>query len=146
MRPLRIGLVGVNMALLAAFWPLTDELLSADASRRTAFKPSSVSLPVTNSWPEQPELARPLFRAGPSPAEHEDPQGTGSSPNMRLLGIVLTEQRRIAVLERDGATLRVAEGDDLDGWQVARIEPRKVRLENSEQHIDILLDMPADAP
>ncbi|MDF2810744.1 MAG: hypothetical protein K0S56_1775 [Microvirga sp.] len=139
-------LISVNMALLGAFWPVTDELLSTDKSLRTTFKPSSVLLPVPHSWPEQPELARPLFRVGPSPAEHEDPPGTGSSPNMRLLGIVLTEQRRIAVLERDGATLRVEEGDDLNGWQVARIEPRKVRLKNSEQHIDVLLDTPADAP
>jgi hypothetical protein len=145
MSPLRIIQISVNLALLAAFWPLTNELLSSDASDLTAYKPSSVLSRASRSWPEQPELTRPLFRGGPSPAGDDDrPLDVGSGPNIRLLGIVLADERRVAVLERDGASLRVEEGDDLDRWHVTRIERRKIRLESSEQQIDVLLDTTVD--
>jgi len=145
MRLRRFVLVGINLALLAAFWPLADELLSVDVSDPVAYRPSSHLPPAFIPWPEQPDLERPLFRNGPPPSEHDDPPPTvDSRPTIRLLGITLTNERRVAMIEINGLTLRIEEGGDVNGWQVTQIEPRKIRLENSEQHVDVLLDPPAD--
>ncbi|WP_112664628.1 hypothetical protein [Microvirga flavescens] len=145
MRLRRILLIGINIVLVATFGPFIGELLSTDLSAGSTFKVSSVSLPPPVQKPEHPELARTLFHARPLPVDSESlsPE-KGSTSNVRLLGVILTEEQRIAVVERAGVALRVEEGDMLDGWQVTMIAARKIRLQSEEQNIDVLLDPPVD--
>lgn len=141
MRTRRVLIVGVNLTLLVAFWPLTHDFVPVDTSTGVAYKPTSVSMPDFIVLPEQSELVGPLFRAKVPPPKADEPaSNAGSSPNLRLLGIVLTDEHQIAVLEHNGATIRVEEGDDLNGWKVTKIESRKIRLESLGQNIDVLLD------
>lgn len=149
MRPLRIILSGINLLLLAAFWPVAGELLATDRVEHAAYKASPAPVPTPHPQAAQPDLTRLLFRAEPSRIERDDAPpdvGLASGRTMRLVGIVLTDQRRVAVLDRDGTILRVAEGDQVDGWQVTRIERRKIRLQNAEQQIDVPLDRSTDTP
>ncbi|MEE1611419.1 hypothetical protein [Microvirga sp. CF3016] len=136
-------LIGLNLALLAAFWPLASELLSAGSLGPATYRQASVSLPESGSWREQPELARRLFRGEPAPEHDVSSPSTEASPTMRLVGVVLTDERRIAVIELNGSTLRVGEGDALEGWQVTRIERRMVELVDiAERRLELSLDLP----
>jgi hypothetical protein len=48
-------------------------------------------------------------------------------------------------LPQQGTELRVREGEDVEGWRVTSIAPRKIHLRHSERRIDIPLDAPGDA-
>jgi Tfp pilus assembly protein PilP len=136
-------LIGLNLALLAAFWPSGNELLSGDPLGPATYRQASVPLPESGSRPEQPELARRLFRGEPAPERDVSPSSAAASPTMRLVGVVLTDERRVAVIELNGSALRVGEGDAVEGWQVTRIERRMVRLVDvSERRIELSLDLP----
>ncbi|MGO4571637.1 hypothetical protein [Microvirga sp. 2TAF3] len=145
MRLLRILLITINMVLAAAFClPLGDVRFTEPS--RSILKVDSLSLPTLVSWPEQPEFARTLFRARPLQVEADNPSpDIGVDPKVRLLGIILTEGQRVAVVERDGAAIRVEEGAHLNEWQVTMIAPRMIRLTHAEQNRDVLLDPQTDS-
>lgn len=88
-------------------------------------------------------IARPLFE--PTRRPHEPPRsvvpppppppptqpaaGGTEPPRHRLLGVIMTSERSLALLAgSDGKSLRVEIGDVLDGWQVKRIAPTEVVL------------------
>jgi hypothetical protein len=146
MTPRRILLVSINVALVAALWPAAMDLATRGPSPDTPLKRRAVSPPVLKQRPEPADLSRSLFRSGSPPVEEDaEAPAAESSSIIRLLGIIITDESRIAVLERDGAVMRVQEDDDIGGWQIAEIATRKIRLENEEQNLEIPLDKPADA-
>lgn len=142
MRPFRLLLIGINLGLVTAFGLSTGQLLSADPPHPRP-KPASLPLPPSVPQREQADLTRSLFRVIPSAAEADNtPEEDPSTPNIRLLGIALTGEQRIAMVEHNGTVTRVLEGDDLEGWRVRAITARTIQIENAEQHIDVTLDAP----
>lgn len=76
-------------------------------------------------------LARPLFNATrrPAPANADDGANDRDLADMRLTGIVTEPHRRVAIFARAGGkALAVKEGEEVDGWRVEAIAPRKVSL------------------
>lgn len=147
MRRRRLLLIGLNIALLAAFWPFINS--GAPPSGYPAGSASMTApsrfLPDPIPRTEPPSFARPLFRERLVPAEPvETPAPPGLS--VRLVGAALTEGHRIALVEREGTVLRVEEGDELEGWQVTAIAPRAIRFTRAKQHIDVQLDSQTDQP
>lgn len=147
MRLTRIVLIVTNLALLAAFWALASELQFIPGSDHATYKRNPVSLPAPGFRPDVPALDRSLFRTKPILSEPNSSSSASSSrPNIRLLGIVRTAERQVAVIELDGSTLRVEEGGDVNGWQITIVEPRRIRLESAGHHVDVPLDPPNDVP
>jgi hypothetical protein len=75
-------------------------------------------------------LARPLFSSTRRPPQAAV-AGTGDSDlaDRRLTGIVTTPGRRLAIFAVSGdKPLKVAEGDEINGWRVESITPREVSL------------------
>jgi hypothetical protein len=146
MRSRRIVLVCINLALVMTLWPAADDLMTRSSSPDAPLKRGSILPPTIKQRPEPAAPGRSLFRSGPPPAEDDGAPADPQTPSViKLLGIVITDESRIALLERDGAIVRVEEGDDIGGWQVAEIGGRKIRLESAEQNLEIPLDKPADS-
>ncbi len=95
----------------------------------------SFSMPPIEDFAESVE--RPIFlatrrpRAGPAP-EEAPPAPTALS--FVLEGVVITSARRWALLRPEGGgdIIRLAEGDQVGGWQVIAIHPDKVSLRRDE--------------
>lgn len=78
-------------------------------------------------------VARPLFVPGRRPIGGPTAQGSDRVPRLRLVGIVLSGAVRLALVQSDGAAPRkLAEGQSLDGWMVAAIEPRRIVLRRDQ--------------
>jgi hypothetical protein len=78
-------------------------------------------------------VARPLFLPGRRPIGGPAGQGPDPLPQMRLVGIVLSGKVRLALVQSgDAAVRRLAEGQNLDGWIVAAIEPARVVLRRDQ--------------
>jgi len=90
-------------------------------------------------------VERPLFspsrqRLGVQPAAVTVP-----SLDLLLLGIVISTDQRIALVELDGAPRPVKQGDEISGWQVARIEPDRILVRHDMMERELLLDFAAPA-
>lgn len=144
----RLLLVALNLALLAAFWPAIDRPAPVGAPAASALVDRAPPpVPDAPRPPDPPDTGRPLFRSRLQPAEPvETPPEAESRPSVRLSGIVLMEDRRVALVEHGETMVRVAEGDELDGWEVTAIEPRAIRLTRAEQQVEVPLDPPVDEP
>jgi general secretion pathway protein N len=97
---------------------------------------------------------RPLFaptrRPPPKPvapvvSRVEPPAPPPPPPSLVVLGIVSEDgEGRAAVRAGDkgdkgGKVVRVRAGDDLDGWKVGRVEPRKLVLTQGDRSVDFNL-------
>jgi hypothetical protein len=87
--------------------------------------------------------ARPLFIPNRRPqAEDADAQAARSPvqpPSLSVQGVVLTPNRRIAVIAH-GAPVKfvaVAEGDTIDGWRVDSIDREHVALSSGDAKIEV---------
>jgi hypothetical protein len=95
----------------------------------------------------QDTVRRPLFektrRATPQPripeevASGEAIRGAVDPSALTLLGVLLSEGRAIALMNRKdtGQNVRVEEGDTVDGWTVERIELQRVVLRQGDAQI-----------
>lgn len=91
---------------------------------------------------------RPLFaptrRPPPKPvavvARPEPPPPPAPPPNVVLLGIVSEGgDGRAAIKQSGDKVMRVRMGDDVGGWKVERIEPRRLVLTLGERSVDFAL-------
>jgi hypothetical protein len=114
-------------------------------STNASSKATLSNFPPVKYRPDQPDLRRSLFRAERAAVEEGEPANEPDADlSARLLGVVLTGEKRIALLMRGDVISRVEEGDELDGWKVSEIAIRRVRLDNGERHVDIALDAAAE--
>jgi hypothetical protein len=103
--------------------------------------------PVEFAPPSRDEVeeiaARPLFSPSRRPfvaAEEEAaPAPAQPLPSVQLIGVLVTEQQRAALVQRaeGGDPSWVREGADLGGWQVEKIEHSRVHLRAGER-LDIV--------
>lgn len=113
-----------------------------DAARRATAETlaaAPVALPPlpAGPWPEQ--VRRPLFApdrrppaASPPPAVAEAPPET--PPPVAASGVVLRPSGAMALLRlADERTVRAVEGDEVEGWRVARIGAEGVQLSRGDR-------------
>lgn len=101
--------------------PIRLEGLEATV-KRPLFEPSRrafVPPPPPRAAPPPPKVAAP-----PPPV-----------PAFRLLGVVASGERSIAIITHPGrpTAMRLETGDLIDGWQIERIEPNRVVLARAGQ-------------
>jgi hypothetical protein len=94
--------------------------------------------PVEFTPPSRDEIeeiaARPLFspsrRPFVAPEEEEAPAPAESLPEVQLIGVLLTEQQRAALVQNTegGDPSWVREGTAVGGWRVEKIEGSRVHL------------------
>jgi hypothetical protein len=116
----------------AAAAPIAVVELARDAftevSTRTVFNPSRRLV-----------APKPVVMAPPPPPPATPRQPPFAAPT--LLGVLVSDEKRIAVLRAAGATeaLRLAEGEGAQGWTVKRIRADKVTLQVGASEHDVLL-------
>ena len=130
-----IGLLVGSVALGGLLWV---ELNSRPEEPSEPPKPARTALPATAA-PQTPKvdqlvevaLAQPLFSTTRRPPD----AGMGSHtpdpelPNMRLTGIVIEPDRRLAIFAIPGAKpLALAEGELINEWRVESVAPNQVSL------------------
>ncbi|MGG5811776.1 hypothetical protein [Falsiroseomonas sp. CW058] len=103
----------------------------------TAFVPALPGA-LPGPWPEQ--LARPPFdpsRRPPAPVEVSVPAFEPPPPGAAA-GIVIGPSGPLALLRLvDGRVQRVAEGMEVEGWRVTRIESARVELERDGRRVEL---------
>jgi hypothetical protein len=139
-RPVAIGLgFGATMVMMVAF--LTEDSGDAAASNQPVrVQPSAVMQKI-----DPPNidalvaeiLERPLFSASRQPADvaseqvAEAPKEPPKMPG-RLEGVTIRPEAREALFEREGQKpIAVKEGQEIEGWTVASIQPDQVLLKSS---------------
>jgi len=92
-------------------------------------------------------LERPLFsttrRPAPKPAapvvSAPPPAPPPSPPSVVVLGIVTEDGVGHAAIRSGDKVMRVRMGDDVGGWKVEKIEPRRLVLTLGERSVDFAL-------
>ncbi|WP_315833199.1 hypothetical protein [Bradyrhizobium prioriisuperbiae] len=90
---------------------------------------------------------RPLFspsrRPPPKPVApvvvSAPPLPPSPPPSVVLLGIVSENGDGRAAIRASDKVVRVRAGDDVDGWKVERVEPRRLVLTQGERSVDFAL-------
>ncbi|MGO4389329.1 hypothetical protein AB4Y85_17515 [Microvirga sp. 2YAF29] len=143
----RAVLIGINAALAAliglCLWlPLPSLPVSKEAGQSAAA--SDGALPSREI--AMPSLTRPLFHSGSTaPEASSSSQAETSAPGIRLVGVLLSEDAKIAFIERpDMPLVRLGEGEEIDGWAVTAIEPRQLTLTSQGQAVIYPLDPPSE--
>jgi hypothetical protein len=136
------------------------EISAAPASAAPVIAASAAAtdvFPAPVPWQNLAEMIdRPLFsreRRPPPPAAPvaataaETVAAEGGTadvalPDVVLVGVLLTDSRRIALLRQrgDGRTLRVSVGDAVGSWQVTKIEARRAVLQWQDKVAELLLN------
>lgn len=152
MRWRRLLSSGVALFLLAAaIWPwLPEEPVDLERNTLPAAAPEPLATitfrPLRSAYPET--LARPLFGSTrrPAPVEPESVAPPAAPPRLvgyRLTGIVSTGARRMILLETpDGTSVRLHEGESVDGWTVETIDETAVIVSLGQTRVDLLNDGP----
>jgi general secretion pathway protein N len=99
-------------------------------------------------------LERPLFTEGRTPPQQPTPEQTSVSPvkqtqlTLRLEGIALTPAARIAVVRdiTSNKLLRLAEGEEHQGWEVESIRATGATFKRGEQTQELTLELNKRSP
>jgi hypothetical protein len=129
------GLGAVVVFELTGGLPLAPEVTAAPP---TAPEVDWTREPIEFEPPSRDELeeiaARPLFSPSRRPfvavEEEEAPAPVESLPPVELVGVLMTEQQRGALVKAagEGEATWVREGNRIQGWEVERIEDSRVQL------------------
>ncbi len=132
----RLLLAGLNLALLAAlaaFWlyaapPWQPPAAMAPDQATLAVQP--VSRPALEPAAAQAIQERPLFIAGRhgSTAESNGDGKSGAFGEARLLGLLGSGKQTVAIVGSGNTTLRLKQGDKLDGWSLQGTEGRRAHF------------------
>lgn len=107
---------------------------------------ASLDAPLPRIIPA-PELDHSLFRQSPSETQNREIQETLPAPEIRLVGILVSNEVRIVLIEQqDTPSRRLREGDDIDGWIVTSIESRSMTLTGQGRVAVYPLDPESEAP
>ncbi len=135
-----VAALGFCVAVMSARWACAAETGGAAAVNNPVELQPLDQLSAT--------LARPLFaptrRPPPKPvavvARPEPPPPPPPPPSVVLLGIVSEDgDGRAAIKQSGDKVMRVRAGDDVGGWKVDRIEPRRLVLTLGERSVDFAL-------
>jgi hypothetical protein len=123
-----------RFVLLAGFWLANSgaaDALQPDVLTETRARPLFAP---TRRPPPRPQVSEPVAAVD----VHAAP------PNLRLVGVVFGSTIKRAILQRppDLETFGVAPGDEIDGWEVTRIELRQIVIGRDSQSIMIDLGAP----
>jgi hypothetical protein len=128
--------------------PIAEYDVPEPAPRVLPAKTSSIppfSAPTFSEFAEAEE--RPLFvpeRRRPKTASETEEEKPRARPDVVLIGIILDETRKIAVVKREGLpALRLTIGAMLDGWEVTAIEAGHIALKAGSDTYEIVLPKPA---
>jgi len=143
-RGLVLLLTGLCVLLAMVIWRETGGADTASAPPSTiaqAMPPAAAPPPAAKSAPALPPMSayaevteRPLFSPSRQPAPPEAAQeDLGNSSAFTLLGIVISEGERMALIEhgKPGVVARLKEGQAVEGWRVQTIEADRVILEHA---------------
>ena len=114
--------------------PLAPEVTAASPGAQLEWSREPVEFEPPPRDEVEAIAARPLFSPSRRPfvaAEEEAaPAPARSLPPVTLIGVLLTEQQRAALLQAvgEGAPSWVREGNRIQGWQIERIEQSRVHL------------------
>jgi general secretion pathway protein N len=127
-----LAMLGALLVALAA-WPWLPQGPAAQAPAAAAQNPlpgAALDLPPLASFAAIAD--RPLFT--PSRRPNAAVKGLASAAfvaRYRLLGLVTTGERRIALLADGSRIVEMKEGDALEGWSIKRIEPDRLVLSSA---------------
>lgn len=128
--PAAIVTVLLLLALLARAKALFDGPITEDVAARDV-PTGSLGSSAASTRPEIPWL-RPLFSRPSAQALANAPTLPGNLADNaglpRLIGIIWTDGRRVALFESAGATIRASVDGTVAGWQVAAIDLRSAVL------------------
>ncbi len=114
----------ILLAIAAALAGLTAWDFGQRATRPTtpATRPTAEAL--------APALERPLFSPTrrPAPETVKTPEAAPATVTFRLLGVAQSDGVGVAVIEVDGARVRLKRGQTVSGWRLAEIGARRVVL------------------
>jgi hypothetical protein len=138
-----IGIAGVAMAMTLAAVLRVETLWRGDyvpESEPLAPARPLASMPVAPG-PSKP-WARPLFSRSNAAGEGL-PSGSVSTPGAapgsqlpRLIGIIINQNDRVAILGYAGKVQRLQESGQIGSWTLSRIERRSALLQNAtESHL-----------
>lgn len=148
MTKLRLTLLLVNAFFAAGIalllWlppPAVDFPAPGGAISKTSLEPPSLrSIPA-------PEPDRSLFRNTPGDTRNGEVQEALSAPQIRLAGVIVSDEARVVLIEQQGVPVRrLQEGDNIDGWIVAKIELRSVTFSGQGQVAVYPLDPGTETP
>lgn len=149
------GWSGPDAAAPAPQAEWTPDLKSLDLSAN--------ALAPRTSFPET--LVRPLFSATRRPPEARPPEPVAAPPQFNdtpppppvqvsspgpliLKGIFISDERRLALIQAPSAPegLWLAQGAEIEGWKVSRIDKQAIAIEANGQTADLTLyvDKPAN--
>lgn len=89
---------------------------------------AGTSLPPVESYGEV--TRRPLFSSTRQPAPPEAQEGSGKAGSLALVGIIIGDDGRTALIEhgQPAALVRLKEGQTIEGWTLKTILPDRVTL------------------
>jgi hypothetical protein len=138
-RGLVLLLTALCVLLAMVIW--RESGASDTASVPSAPLPAAAGLPAAKGAPALPPISayaevteRPLFSPSRQPAPPEAAQeDLGNSSAFTLLGIVISEGERMALIEhgKPGVIARLKEGQAVEGWRLQAIEADRVILEHA---------------
>jgi general secretion pathway protein N len=156
---LLVLVLGLTAAVLAQLRPGAAERTPVEARSVTeaiaSAGPSPAPLPALVDLTET--LDRPVFSPTRRPTQAaaaavlEAPpmrNGEAPPPDMKLSAVVIDAGRRFALLQRfpAGGTVRVAQGDVVDGWTLSEVRADGVTLRKNDQRHEIVLRTFEPAP
>lgn len=134
-------------AAVIAIWPSVVVAAEADhASLDAADNPlAALSLDHLRATRDRP-LFDPTRRPPPPPVvpvvhEAVAPVTIVAPPDVVLIGIVTDQVGARAVVRnnRSGKLIRAQSGDEIEGWKVTLIEPRRLVLSHDDRSVDLAL-------
>jgi type II secretory pathway component PulC len=113
-------------------------------------QPASVPLQTIPAAPipaSSVSWVRPLFRQ-PGSVPQSDPSddklttaGVASkAQSLRLIGVIINERNRIAIVDYGGKTQRLEESSKLGAWTLKHIDRRSITIENGSESRLLKLD------
>lgn len=140
MRAWRLGLMVAAFCLGASFVCAADEKPAETAVNNPVELQSLQQLSATAGRPLfSPSRRPPPKPAAPVVARAEPPPPPPPPPSVVLLGIVSENGDGRAAIRASDKVVRVRAGDDVDGWKVDRVEPRRLVLIQGERSVDFAL-------
>jgi general secretion pathway protein N len=143
----------MQVSMAVALWLCAPSTRAADAPTggKAAVNKAAVNNPVELQPLQQlgATTERPLFsptrRPPPKPVAavvRQEPPPPPPAPSVVILGIVTENgdgRAAIRASDKGDKVIRVRTGDDVSGWKVERVEPRRLVLTQGERSVDFAL-------
>jgi hypothetical protein len=127
---------------IASAWRLSALLETSPSVLRYAPPASAAVDPARNAvdGTDARPWVRPLFGlpASGNPADVTDTTPESKMP--RLVGVVTDGDRRMAVIDYNGALLRLDERHKVGSWTVVRVDPHSALLQDDQSSFRLDLD------